>query len=590
MTDIESLKNDYFTLIEQEYPPLIDLRSILLEIEDLINSPNYQELSMEERSSIQDIRKNLKSRLTDQEELNEESLRNLNLQSDISLEDHANNENLSSNATNSKVHNPQAEEDMEEAEKLFYGGRYVEAIKYFDKILQLEPNWERAKQHRAESENYLRTGYIPPVALPAEAASAFGKAQSAARVGRYLDAMNLINKAQGILRDLGIQRWQEGLEFEQKLQENIDAEKSFEEGLQFFSQGRFDEAIERIEAASRVTGSPKYNDKAQEFREVKELIHNIQGNLSNITVDPRLVSQAKVDLDRLTSEFDKNPAFDRLYSRIETVIPKVVAPLKDQVRSIKMKAERSTTIEETLFNARQAKAQLDQIQDLEGLDDSLDQLQSDVDQLIQRTTAYENNLIKAASLYESNPRWPSQAVRISQEVRRNYPNDPQVIRLNRSFSNYYAIQLLIKILSVLIILGIIGLLGWWITEKINDYRLSLIPTATSTTTDTPLPSATPSLTMTPTLTPTSTTTFTPTTTPIVGSAIRDIWARSGCYEGFNAIARIPAGSTLNFLPTERRFDQFNRECVLVEYLGETISTIGWVLIIDVGNLLMTPTP
>ncbi len=68
---------------------------------------------------------------------------------------------------------------MEEAERLFYGGRYAEAIKNFDKVLQIEPGWERARQHRSESENYLRTGYIPAVALPPEAASAFGKAQSA---------------------------------------------------------------------------------------------------------------------------------------------------------------------------------------------------------------------------------------------------------------------------------------------------------------------------------------------------------------------------------------------------------------------------
>jgi hypothetical protein len=44
------------------------------------------------------------------------------------------------------------------------------------------------------------------------------------------------------------------------------------------------------------------------------------------------------------------------------------------------------------------------------------------------------------------------------------------------------------------------------------------------------------------------------------------------------------------LPTERRFDQFNRECLLVEYLGEGRSTIGWVLIEDIGSFEATPTP
>ena len=85
---------------------------------------------------------------------------------------------------------------MTEAEKLFYGGRYAEAIKLYDQVLQIEPDWDRARQHRSESENYLRTGYIPSVALPAEAATAFGKAQSAARLGRYQEAMTLLNRAQ----------------------------------------------------------------------------------------------------------------------------------------------------------------------------------------------------------------------------------------------------------------------------------------------------------------------------------------------------------------------------------------------------------
>ncbi len=128
---------------------------------------------------------------------------------------------------------------MEDAERLFYSGRYAEAIKLFDRVLQQEPGWERARQHRSESENYLRTGYIPPVALPPEAASAFGKAQSATRVGRFNDALNLLSKAQNVLREFGIHRWQEGLEFEQKLQEAIDAEAAYNEGIQLFTAGKY---------------------------------------------------------------------------------------------------------------------------------------------------------------------------------------------------------------------------------------------------------------------------------------------------------------------------------------------------------------
>jgi hypothetical protein len=37
---------------------------------------------------------------------------------------------------------------------------------------------------------------------------------------------------------------------------------------------------------------------------------------------------------------------------------------------------------------------------------------------------------------------------------------------------------------------------------------------------------------------------------------------------------------VRFLPDERRFDDFNRECVLVEYVGPDKSVIGWILFAD----------
>lgn len=57
----------------------------------------------------------------------------------------------------------------------------------------------------------------------------------------------------------------------------------------------------------------------------------------------------------------------------------------------------------------------------------------------------------------------------------------------------------------------------------------------------------------------------------------------GCYEKFTAVGKIPAGAIVRFLPAERRFDEFNRECVLVEFLTPEGGAIaGWVLTLDVG--------
>jgi hypothetical protein len=68
---------------------------------------------------------------------------------------------------------------------------------------------------------------------------------------------------------------------------------------------------------------------------------------------------------------------------------------------------------------------------------------------------------------------------------------------------------------------------------------------------------------------------------LTGVVARDIWIRNGCYESYKAIGQVPAGSSVNFLPAGRRFDNLSRECLLVEYTGPgNTSLIGWMLIAD----------
>jgi tetratricopeptide (TPR) repeat protein len=458
-------------------------------------------------------------------------------------------------------------------------------------VLQLESNWERARQHRTEAENYLRTGYIPTVALPADAASAYGKAQSAARVGRYADALGLLEKAQEILRDLGIQRWQEGQEFAQKLQENIDAENVYEEGLAYFQQGNLDEAIDRVESASRATGLPKYQDKAQEFRRVKERMRSMSETLSQAVIDPNTLSQVKTDLDSLMVEHGENPVFARLKSRIEAAVPRVVEPLKEQTRSLKTQAERAPTLEGALYLAKQARGQLEQIRNLEGFDESLDRLQVEVDRLLRELQKYDDELQQARQAYERKPNWPAESARISAGVRERFPNDPGVSDLRRTLRKYQLSLLGARAGGIFLSLFIVFLLGSWGLGRFHAYQISLTPTATFTPTASPTATLTPTLTPTPTQTPTATATPTLTPTPIAGVALRDIWARNGCYEGYNAVGKILAGGVLRFLPGDRKFDNFDRECILVENIQEGKSVIGWVLMADVGaELPPSPTP
>jgi tetratricopeptide (TPR) repeat protein len=595
MSPFEALESQIEQLRSRDTVTLVEKRNLLLEVEEFINSPDYQALSPDERNRLQQARKELLA-LVQQEEAEGESAvppaQPPVPSQDIASSTPSGAQGLAAGEA-AREHNPVAEQQMETAEKLFYSGRYAESIQLFDRVLQLEPNWERARQHRSEAENYLRTGYIPAVALPTEVASAYGKAQSAARVGRYADALALLEKAQNSLRELGILRWQEGQEFAQKLQENIDAEHVYEEGLVLFQQGKTDDAIEKVEAAALATGLPKYTDKLRELRQVKDNLQSIYETLNQAVVDPQTASQAKANLDTLIAVYGENPIFDKLLERFKVVVPRVVEPLKEQARSLKNQADRAPTLEEALYLSQQAKQNLDQIHNLEGVDQSLDRLQNEIEKLQRDLQRYDNDLQSAMRAYEDRPGWPVEAARISAEVSGRYPNDPGVIRLERNLRGYRMKTMGIRLGIILAGVILLALLVYWGLGRYRSYVVSLTPTVTPTATITPTVTLTPTPTTTgtPTLTPTATPTSTP--PPTSGIVQRDVWARNGCYESFTAVGRIFTGATVRFLPAERRFDDFNRECVLVEGQREGGSVIGWVLLMDIGAEpppTLTPSP
>jgi len=583
---LDSIEKQYQEINEAASASLVSLRHLLLDIEELVSSPDYQGLAPEQRNSLQERRKELIGRIREVEDGGGGAEAQTNGQERaIPLEETEAGE-VTKPPEREREHNPAAEAQMEMAEKLFYSGRYAEAVQIFDRILQVEPNWERARQHRTEAENYLRTGYIPVVALPAEAASAYGKAQSAARVGRFADALALLETAQNALHELGIQRWQEGQDFAQKLQENIDAEKAFEEGLELFGQGNIDGAIERMQAAAGATGMPKYSERAQELRKVKEALRSIYDHLNQAELEPQAASQAKASLDALMVEHGANPAFERLLERFKTITPRVVEPLKEQTRALSNQAEHATTLEEGLYLNKQARQSLGQIRNLEGVDESLDRLQVEIERQQRAYQKLDNDLRAANQAYEKNPAWPAEASRLSSEVSKRFPVDPGVKELKQKLQSYRLKVLGIKaglvVAGVLILMGLVALAN----NRYQAYLLAQTPTVTPTPTFTA--TFTPTASQTPTITPTSPPTSTPTLspTPIVAFTQRQVYARNGCYERFTAIGRIPAGAQVRFLPAGRRFDEFSRECVLVEYLTETGAGIaGWLLTLDVGVTL-----
>ena len=573
MTDIETLLNKTTRLLGLDAPPNSELRRLSVELDDLVNSAEFQTLDDSICSQLQKLLQDLRSRIRGSEQAAVPLPNNLPSLGETGF-------TPVKSRSEERQHNPFAQESMEEAEKLFYSGRYNEAIKLFDQVLNIEPDWDRAKQHRSEAEGYLRSGHIPAVALPAEAATAFSKAQSAARLGRYQDAMGMLMRAQNILQQFGILRWQEGQEFEQKLQQNIDAENVYNEGLQLFAQGIIDEGIDKVDSAAQVTGLPRYSERLQTLLKERDQIETSHEALNAGTLDPKAVTQAKTTLDALVLKYGQNPALQRLKSQLDMAIPRVIEPLIEQIQGLKTQAVRAQTIETARTRARQARQMIDQAKSLSYSDEKLQQLQTEIEKLLQDLARYEDQLDQARLVVETNRSWPAAAVRMSTDLRARYPNDPGVLELNRGLSPYHNVVLGIKIGLGVIAAGIVFFVFWMGFMQVRSYVISLTPTATPTATETATPTSTPRPTNTPTPTPRPTGTATITPTPQTASLARKIWARNGCYEEFTAIAQIPEGGTVHLLPAERRFDTLSRECLLVEYVGETQTIIGWILIAD----------
>lgn len=574
MADIHLLINKSTELLKTEMPSMGELRKTSIEIDDLINSKEYEELNKEDQEKLQKLLIELKNRIRGSEQAPVPVSTSMPVGSEISF--------INTKAKTEDIqHNVIAQESMEEAEKLYYSGRYNDAIKLYDQVLVIEPEWERAKQHRAEAETYLRSGHIPAVALPAEAATAFSKAQSAARLGRYQDAMAMLMRAQNILQQLGILRWQEGQEFEQKLQQNIDAENVYNEGLNLFAQGLIDEGIDKIDSAAQVTGLPRYQDRLQVLLKEREAIETSFEALNASILDPKAISQAKTVLDSLLLKYGENPTLLRLKSQMEMAIPRVLQPLIDQIQLLKSQAVRAQTIEAARNRARQARQTIEQAKSIQYDNESINQIQNDVEKILQELTRYEDQLDQARLIVDANRSWPAAAVRMSTELRNRYPNDPGVLELIRSMSPYFNVINTIKILGMVVGGGIILLILWLGYIQASAFFASIAPTLTPTITPTGTntPTPRPTSTITPTPLPTGTATITP--TQINAMVIRDVNVRDGCYEDKTLRGKVPAGSTVRLLPVERRFDTLARECVFIEYIGKKETINGWILIADI---------
>ena len=492
-------------------------------------------------------------------------------------------------------HNPDVERLMNEAEEAFYSGDYKKAIEKYERVLALEPGWSRAQDHKQEAEESLRTGKIPLVALPPEAARVFGKATSAARVGRYKVALQLLDEATKVLEARGIRRWEDGDRLRTELETQQQAQEVYEEGLGLLRQGDLEQAITKFQIAANAAPSPEYTAKQQQVREIINKLQIITDTVNNANqASPESMASAKRDLEAIANEIGEIPRVVRLRGLLTGMIPTAIKSLKESAKQFKNNAEFAQTIEMARSRAEEAKTQVVAAAQFGILDDGLTRLSNEIDQILAEIQTYENELDQSRrALLNGSRLFPLEARRISANIRRRFPTDPKVLELKRGFSLF---NILVTV-AILIGIAIVGLVAYTQINKaitasqIKQTQIAQVTfQAQTVVAETAYaaanPTQTPTLTQTPTMTPTSTLTPTITPTPrIQGFASRDVWIRFGCYETFEAITRISEGSQVLFLyEGERKFDSFNRECALVKYVEPTSGKAytGYLLYEDIG--------
>lgn len=338
----------------------------------------------------------------------------------------------------------ETEMHMNEAEVFFYSGQYGKAIKSYERVLSLDPTWERAKDHLSQAQKFLQEGHIPTTALPAEAAILFGKAQSAFRVENYLLAKELFQDAKSVLQKVGINKWAEGADFEIRLDEFSTAQRLAEEADLMFSEGKIDSAIQNISIAESVTGLPKYKILESSYKEFSDQIRHLYSMLAGRPT-PDLIYSSSQMLSELKSKYGDNVSLRSIERKIDIIKPLAASLVVEEVRSLQRSSERTNNLSDAIEFSEKAKYLLNIAGEYNLDGGSTLRLRQEIISRIDKLHEFTDRLEDAEVLFNKNRIWPSESLKISAEVRENYPNDPRVISLEKKLSNFRSAIALLRI-------------------------------------------------------------------------------------------------------------------------------------------------
>jgi tetratricopeptide (TPR) repeat protein len=404
---------------------------------------------------------------------------------------------------NNSDHTPEAEKLMKQAEDLFYQGEYRDAIPIYERVLKLEPNWERAKDHLAEAEESLRTGKIPSVHLPSDVINEMSGLVSAFNHRRLDVAKEKIDSAIELMKAHGLTKWKDGDDWKEKITNFKDAADAYKEGERFFSEGNLTASIIQMSNAHAATQYPDYKDKLDEYEAVDQKIEIIKQAKKN---DPDEMLEAIDAYEALEANYSGNPAVDKSKTNLVNKSKDLVSQLKSEIDNF-LQTYSFSDIFESQKKLKEVHAKIIQVKKLSGfMTSSVEVPSEDEKRISNKLSEVEtavNNLNQANATYVNNPK---SANELYEKLFDDYSRDPEVNKLGRNLSkfrrNRKITNIALIVLGALISLAVLYFGISSIIKQIERVNLSKTPTATATATLTPTSTAT--------LTPTATATTTPT--------------------------------------------------------------------------------
>jgi tetratricopeptide (TPR) repeat protein len=139
MTDLNTLLDEISGLISADTPTLADMRVKMIEVDEFVHSSDFEKLNYNDRSRFQAAYKDLREAIRKLENpgASQGGAASPGFATSLGSSEPA---AAQAEAAEAPSHNAYAEQNMEEAERMFYGGRYAEAIKLYDQVLQFDPN------------------------------------------------------------------------------------------------------------------------------------------------------------------------------------------------------------------------------------------------------------------------------------------------------------------------------------------------------------------------------------------------------------------------------------------------------------------